>query len=283
MMIDKVMRYLRHANAMRRINVALSRGAATAGLRTISPENPLSWEFSAFSQNGEDGIIDYLTTKIRDPNYYFIEIGASDGIENNSAWLAIAKKHSGLMVEGDPKSAQRCNRTVSGLNLGVECLNLFMDKDNVKDLTNFVLHKNPDLFSLDIDGNDYYIAQSVINAGFRPKIWVVEYNSAFGPTNPLSIEYRKDFDWSKAHETRLYYGVSIAGWKKIFLQHGYKFVTVERHGVNAVFIDAEAFDSTFSGNIKGLEFQENFYQENKFKTTWMKQFELIKHLPFVEL
>jgi hypothetical protein len=282
-MIKKVINYLKRADAMRRINLSLGRGAVTAGLRVIDSTNPLSWEFSAFSQNGEDGIIDYLTSKIKDPNYYFIEVGTGDGIENNSAWLAIAKKYSGIMIEGDQISVQRCKQVIPTLNLGVECLHLFVDEDNAKDLTNFALHKNPDLFSLDIDGIDYYIAKSVINAGFRPKIWVVEYNSAFGPTNPLTIEYRKDFNWSKAHETRLYYGVSIAGWKKLFLQHGYKFVTVERHGVNAFFIKPEHFDNTFCKNIKGLEFQENFYQMKMFRATWEKQFELIKHLPFVEL
>ena len=35
-------------------------------------------------------------------------------------------------------------------------------------------HENPDLFSLDIDGNDFYIAKAILDGGFRPKIFVVE-------------------------------------------------------------------------------------------------------------
>lgn len=152
-MVNKIIRYLRRMDALNRINLALSRGA-TAELRTIDPTNPLSWEFSAFSQNGEDGLIDYLTQKVKNSNYYFIEIGASGGIENNTAWLAIARKYNGLMIEGDLKSAQMCKQIIPSLNLGVECTNLFVDKDNVEQLCELALYKDPDFFSLDIDGND---------------------------------------------------------------------------------------------------------------------------------
>lgn len=42
--------------------MSIARGAATAGLRAIDPLDPRTWEFSGFSQNGEDGIIDHLLT-----------------------------------------------------------------------------------------------------------------------------------------------------------------------------------------------------------------------------
>lgn len=282
-MINKIKRYLQRNSAINRFALALGRGSATARLRTIDPANPLSWEFSAFSQNGEDGIIDYLTRKINNPNYYFIEIGASDGIENNTAWLAIARKYMGLMIEGDPNSIQRCKQIIPSFNLGVECIQLFVDKNNIKLLCDLALYKDPDLFSLDIDGNDYYIAQSVLDAGFSPKILAVEYNSVFGPTNALTIKYRKDFNYLAVHESNLYYGVSIAGWKMFFQRYGYQFVTVDRNGINAFFIKPEHFDSGFCQNIQGLAFRENFYQLKKFKVTWEKQFEMIKNMPFVEI
>lgn len=270
-------------DAINRITMALSRGGATASLRTIDPANPLSWEFSSFSQNGEDGIIDYLTRKIISPNYYFFEIGTSDGIENNTSWLAIARKYMGLMVESDQGSMQRCEQIISSLNSGIKFIQLFVDKKNIKLLYNEALYKDPDFFSLDIDGNDYYIARSVLDAGLLPKIIVVEYNSAFGPTNSLTIEYRRDFNYRVAHKSNLYYGVSIAGWKKFFQRFGYQFVTVDRNGVNAFFIKPEHFDVIFCENIQGLAFCENFYQLKKFKVTWEEQFEMIKNMPFVEI
>lgn len=283
MMINKITRYLRRMIALNRINLALSRGRVTAGLRAINPTNPLSWEFSAFSQNGDDGIIDYLTQKVKNNNYYFIEIGSSSGIENNTSWLAIARKYSGLMIEGDLISAQKCKQIIPSLNLGVECIHLFVDKDNVGQLCELALFKDPDFFSLDIDGNDYYVAEALLKVGFSPKIWAVEYNSAFGPTNALTIEYLKNFNYLTAHKSNLYFGTSIAGWKIFFQRHGYQFVTVDRNGVNAFFIKPEHFDSKFVKDIQGLRYRENFYLLKKFKMTWEKQFEMIKHMSFFEI
>lgn len=280
-MIKRILRYLQYANEIKRINLSLSRGAATAAIRTVNPRNPLSWEFSSFSQNGEDGIIDYLTEKIRNPNYYFIEIGSNDGLENNTSWLAIARKYSGLMVEGDSRLSQKCKNIISRLNLGVECSNLFIDKDNADQLFKTAMYKDPDLFSLDIDGNDYYIAEFMMNAGFRPKILVVEYNSAFGPTSSITVEYRNRLN--NDLKNSLYYGVSIAGWRSLFKRYGYQFVSVERNGVNAFFINPEQFDIEFCKNIRGMDFQENFYQMQNLRMNWEKQYESMKHMPFTEI
>src|SRR3979411_658780 len=63
-----------------RIGSALARAAATAPLRIINPKEPRTWEFSGFSQHGEDGIIDYLCSQLLRPNRFFFEIGAGDGL-----------------------------------------------------------------------------------------------------------------------------------------------------------------------------------------------------------
>jgi hypothetical protein len=282
-MFNRAIKYFRHLRAMQRVNLALARGGATSRLRNIDPLDPGSWEFSAFSQNGEDGIIDYLTEKLLTPNRYFIEIGSSDGLENNTAWLAIAKKYSGLMIEGDNRHSAFSREIMAGLNIGVECLNLFVNRENIGDLTNNIIHKNPDVLSIDIDGNDYYITKTLIEVGLRPKIVVVEYNSVFGPFNSATIRYRDDFDCSKAHRTQLYYGVSITGWKIFFKPYDYKFITVEKNGVNAVFVDIGAFEPDSFKDLKGIDFNENFFQMRRFKVNWEQQFELIKEMDFFEI
>jgi len=53
-------------------------------------------EFSNFSQNGEDGIIEFLSDKIFDNNKYFVEIGCGNGLENNSTNLVL-NNWSGLV------------------------------------------------------------------------------------------------------------------------------------------------------------------------------------------
>jgi len=268
---------------MSRINVALSKAAAVAPLRKIDEAIPATWEFSGFSQNGEDGIIDFLIGKIKEPNRYFIEIGSSDGIENNTAWLAVAKKYCGIMVEGNSVVSENCRQMMTSLNFGVECISMFVSKNNINDLLEKSFYKNPDIFSLDIDGNDYYLAQIIMEAGFKPKIFVVEYNSVYGPKKPLTIEYKDDFVLSKAHASHLYYGVSVGGWKNFFKKHGYQFITVDQSGVNAFFVNPSEFGAEFLNNIKGVDFQENYCQLRRLRVPWGQQFERIKGMNFVEI
>lgn len=156
------------------VNKGLSKGALGANIRSIDLNKPLSWEFSALSQNGEDGITDFLISYLIKPNKYFIEIGAGNGITSNTAWLALVKNYSGIMIDG----------------------------------------------------------------------------------------------------------VSIKGWKKLFKTFGYKFITVDSNGVNAFFAKEDVFNQEFINNeFNGLDFEENFFQKNKFKCNWEKQYKLIEDIP----
>ena len=243
--------------------------------RNIDLTQPETWEFSGFSQNGEDGIIDVLRKQLLQSNRYFIEIGAADGIENNSSWLAVAEKYNGIMIEGDPKLSRQANKLIKVYSVGLDCVNKFVTRENIHELKSFSFYDDPDIFSLDIDGNDYYIAKAILDCGFRPKIFVVEYNSVYGPNRNLTIEYQDNFAFTTAHPTQLYYGVSITGWRNFFKSRGYRFVTVDRNGVNAFFVDPSFFDANFLNNIKGIEFAENLYQFRKFRVPSEKQFSLI--------
>ncbi|MES2503218.1 MAG: hypothetical protein V4545_11475 [Pseudomonadota bacterium] len=281
-MINKIIHYLYDLRDIPRISLALSKAAATINNRQIDLKRPFTWEFSGFSQNGEDGIIEVLRKQLKSCNRYFIEIGASDGIENNTAWLVVAEKYNGLMIEGNKSLAARADRVVKRYSIGAECKNLFVTRENISGLQSVAMHKDPDLFSLDIDGNDYYIAKAILEGGFKPKIFVVEYNSAYGPEECITVEYRDDFIFTTAHTTKLYYGVSIAAWKKLFNAHGYQFITVDQHGVNAFFVDPNCFDSNFLSNIEGISFVENQYQFTKFRSSWADQFKLIANQKFVK-
>jgi hypothetical protein len=283
-MISKLMSVLYYDFRDRqKINIALSKGGAMMCARTIDLTQPATWEFSGFSQNGEDGILDVLRKQLSSSNRYFIEIGVSDGLENNSAWLVVAEKFNGLMIEGNPRFAERARRAVASYSVGVECCNMFVTREDATKLKSLAFHLDPDIFSLDIDGNDYYIAQAILDGGFRPKIFVVEYNSVFGPERSVTIEYQDNFVFSNAHPTQLYYGVSLTGWRSFFGSRGYRFVTVDRNGVNAFFVDPRYFDLDFLSNLQGLEFAENRYQYRKFRMSSEHQFELIANQNFVSI
>lgn len=274
-MITRVTNFMYALRDRQRISIALSKGAAMMQARNIDLRRPATWEFSGFSQNGEDGILDVLRKHLLKVNRYFVEIGSSDGLQNNSAWLVIAEQYSGIMVEGDPRLADRIRRMVINYGIGAECVNMFVTAESVPALRAMAFYHDPDVFSLDIDGNDYYVARSILQAGFRPKIFVVEYNSVFGPERRVTIKYDSGFVYTAAHPSHLYYGVSISGWRAFFGARGYRFVTVDRNGVNAFFVDPEVFDRNFLDGIRSLEFAENQLQYLKFRRTSEEQFRLI--------
>lgn len=282
-MIRRLMNYLLDVRDRQRIAIALSKGAAMMQARNIDLKQPATWEFSGFSQNGEDGIIDVLRKNLLNSNRYFIEIGAADGIENNTGWLLVAEKYNGLLIEGSAQLVERARRTVVGYSIGAEIHNMFVTKESIRDLKSMSMYHEPDIFSLDIDGNDYHIAQAIFDAGFRPKIFVVEYNAVYGPERSITIEYQPTFVFTQAHHTHLYYGVSISGWRRFFEQHGYSFVTVDRNGVNGFFVDPKHFDASFLDGVKGLEFAENQSQYKKFRLQNEQQFALISDQKFISI
>jgi len=60
-------------------------------------------------------------------------------------------------------------------------------------------------------------------------------------------------------------------------------ITVDRHGVNAFFVDRALFDSGFLDRLQGVAYAENIYQFNKFKVLNEAQFDHIKDLELVPL
>lgn len=268
------------------INMGLSRGTLTCAARKPEEDNPLSWEFSAFSENGEDGITDYLLKKIISPNRYFVEIGSGNGLHNNTAYLAIALKYSGLMIDGNSIHIRRAQLIYSHLNGAVTCLHTFINtRADIKNILSHCAFNQPDFFSLDIDGIDYHVMKMLFEEKFFPKIICVEYNSSFGPEKSLTIPYAENFDRMKSHASGLYYGISVSGWKNFLAKHNYQFVTVCRNGVNAFFIHRNAFDETFLQKIKdkGLAYAEGYTVRHRFKCDWEKQYKIIEKMQFEEV
>ncbi len=282
-MINKIFNYVLDIRDRQQIAIALARGGAMMRSRVIDFACPETWEFSGFSQNGEDGILDVLRRKLSSTNRYFVEIGSADGMQNNSSWLVLVEQYAGLMVEGNPHLVERAKRLIPHYSLGAECVNMFVTSESIRELKSLALYTDPDVFSLDIDGVDYYVARAVFDAGFRPKILVVEYNSVFGPDKSMTVPYKEDFSYGREHPTRLYYGVSLSAWRKFFGDLGYRFVTVDSKGVNAFFIDPQFFDGEFLKGLNGLPFAENLYQLRKFKGPYQEQFKLIAGQSFVDV
>jgi hypothetical protein len=237
-------------------------------------------EHKRYSQHGEDGVFEFLASTILEPNHYFIEIGCADGRENNSSAL-IERGYRGIAIDGDAQKiasylhyAQQ--RGWMGRVLPVSCM---IDASNVIDIFSHFGQIRPDIFSLDIDGIDYYVMMQLLAAGFKPRVVGVEYNAAL-LEEPLVVEYDPAFNRWKKHKSGLYYGTSVASWKYLFEQFNYQFVTVESSGINAFFVDPEAVNMQIISELQSEGYlQSEFYNQSR-GCDAKGQFAMISSLPY---
>src|SRR5688500_2385950 len=119
------------------------------------------FELRVFSQNGEDGVIAELLRRAPASHRWFVEFGASTGVENNCALLADVFGWSGLFMEGGSWEFERLERKYRG-NHRVVTRQALVTPENVESLLrNAGVPEDFDVLSVDIDGADYYVWQAL--------------------------------------------------------------------------------------------------------------------------
>lgn len=196
-------------------------------------------ELKVFSQNGEDGVLLALFSLIGPGNRSFVEFGCGDGSEFNALNLLLHWGWHGLLIEADAAKAAAARRFLDR-QLGdrhgqvvVEARRLAReDVDGI--LARLVLEREPDLLSIDVDGNDYWLWQAITS--LRPRVVVVEYNAAFGPSRSLVVPYCPGPGGSADTADEAYFGASLAALAHLGAAKGYRLVGCESQGVNAFFV-----------------------------------------------
>jgi hypothetical protein len=116
---------------------------------------------------------------------------------------------------------------------GVTAVHAWVTRDNINALvTSHGVGGEVDLFSLDLDGVDYWIWEAM--SACAPRVVILEYNSMFGPERAVTVPYDEAFQRSRHHA--MYYGASLAAWVKLAARKGYRLVAVEPAGINAFFL-----------------------------------------------
>lgn len=100
--------------------------------------------------------------------------------------------------------------------------------------------ETPDLLSIDIDGNDYWVWQAITR--FRPRMVVAEYNANYPPDVSWIMKYNAKHAWNGG----THYGASLLALEKLGASKGYALVGCDFTGVNAFFVLKE-FADKFAG------------------------------------
>lgn len=136
----------------------------------------LKYKKNIASQNGEDGILKKIFEIIGEKNKWCVEFGAWNGkLFSNTYNLITNKGWFGVLIEADKDKYGELIESYRG-NDKVACIHKLIEFDGENSIDN-VLADTPvpmyfDLLSIDIDGGDYYIWESVKK--YRPRAVVIE-------------------------------------------------------------------------------------------------------------
>ncbi|MCE0453298.1 hypothetical protein [Brevibacillus sp. AF8] len=188
------------------------------------------YEKRVYSQNGEDGIIEEIFSRIGTANRYCVEFGVGDGSECLIKNLVTQHGWSGLAMEGDLNS---CNKMSADYVAYPQLIikNELITRENIAQLfADNGVPKEFDLLSIDIDGNDYWVWQALF--AYSPRLIVIEYNAAYPPPQKMVIAYQADFKWGGTS----YFGASLSSLAILGRRLGYALVGTDSKGVNAFFL-----------------------------------------------
>jgi hypothetical protein len=196
-------------------------------------------EFKVFSQWGEDGIIQYLINKIPIKNKTFIEFGVENYEESNTRFLLSNDHWSGLVIDGSEENINYIKSDDIFWKYNLEAICKFVTKKNINTtLKKYVSSHNNNneigLLSIDLDGNDYWIWESIID--IEADIVICEYNWIFGSDKNVSVPYDPKFNRTEKHPSNLYFGASIQALVSLADKKGYHFIGTNIAGNDAFFV-----------------------------------------------
>jgi hypothetical protein len=202
--------------------------------------------FKVFSQDFEDGIIQYILKNLKISNVKFVEIGTQDYSESNTRYIFETMRCDGLIIDPYPDLEKKIKSFCKIWQNNLKIHNDYINSENInKTLKEYSFDKDIDIFSLDIDGIDYWVLNEI-----KPKIskiFIVEYNPYFGPRKEVTAPNIKKFDRFKYHSSGFCWGASLKAIINLMKRKGYYFIGTNRLNCNAFFIVKELINKI---NIK---------------------------------
>ena len=140
-------------------------------------EKLLSHRKVFYSQQGEDGILAFVLSRIPDKTGWCVELGAWDGkSESNTYYFISHLGYHGIMIEADPLKYNLLRENLKSYD--TICVNAYIRPEGENKLDNILsltsIPKHFDLLSIDVDGDDYHIWQSLEK--YQPTVVIIEIN-----------------------------------------------------------------------------------------------------------
>lgn len=188
--------------------------------------------YKVYSQTDEDGILQEIFNRIGSSSKIFVEFGVGGGIENNTRCLLQHFGWKGLWIEPNQTKANQIRQIYSSY---IKERRLILRTDFLtKEIMDSVIISSGikgsiDLLSIDVDGNDYHLWESI--QAIQPRVVAIEYSAKYGPHASVVQTYDPEYRYDK----RTHIGASWNALVQLARSKGYKPIGSGISGLNAYF------------------------------------------------
>jgi len=239
-------------------------------------------EFSAYSQDGEDGIFLYIFSRIGTTNRRFVEFGVGNPAKCNSANLVKNFGWTGMLIDCMSEYVEGARAFHAPKDPSepspVVVVESMITAENINELiASGGVTGEIDLLSVDIDGTDYWIWKAIDVV--QPRVVVIEFNASLGPDRNLITAYDPSFVRFEKHVSGYYHSASLSAMAALGKSKGYRLIGCDSGGLNAFFVRNDAAEGVFDEATPA----QAYYPEARRtrKQTVEQQFAAIQHLEFV--
>ncbi len=142
------------------------------------------YAYNVYSQFGEDGIIEKIFEILDPSSRACIEVGAWDGFYNSNTANLWTNGWKSILIEADESKYLSLVKNVKKYNC--HCIKAFVSYQKHNTLENILkqerISEDIDFLSIDVDGDDYYIFESLKK--LKPRLITCEFN----PTIPFHMD-----------------------------------------------------------------------------------------------
>lgn len=196
-----------------------------------------------FSHAGEQKIVSkYIESLLpQDTPRVVVDIGAGNGMRWSNSYALLLADWGGVGIEPDLRKFAALRRAYQPFPKAQALCSKAAPENIGSLLKSLSVPVNFGVLSLDIDGNDYWVLQAILDE-FRPGLIVTEINEKIPP--PLRFVAKFDPHFRLRHH---FYGYSIAALEDFCERHSYGILELEynnaflapRELANACFVSAE--------------------------------------------
>lgn len=219
-----------------------------------------------YSQFGEDGIVKKIFEIMGTTSKIAVEFGAWDGfhLSNTAALWSTDISWKGVLIEGDKERFKELKRNTAFFNVLAinEWVGINQDDCLEAILEQYGITQTIDLLSIDVDGNDYHIFNSLKT--MRPRLIICEYNPTIPVTYDVYAPYCADNN----------FGQSVGALNRIAQKKGYALVALTV--TNAFYILQEDFYkfAEYETDVRLLDVNDGYIT---LVTTYDGKYALIKN------